>query len=314
LILSQKGKDKVNLKEKIDKRVKMKREIRQFMGHLKRRSYSPHTIKNYEVDLKLFFEVIKKGQKDPFRKEQIERFIEYQHKKGLSPNTINRRLYALKFFIDFVIEQGEIRFENPIRKSTFCRYKRPLPRACRDQDIERLFEVISDPYDKGIFTLMLRCGLRVSEVANLKVSDIDFTNQTLFIREGKGGKDRSVYMSDDSVFILKRCLWERKGRDIKTEYFFFNKKNKARGITPNAIQKKIERYSKKASINKISCHQLRHTFAKNLLEEGTGIVTIKKLLGHESLITSEKYTKLSDEKVKKDYFKAMEKILKENPI
>jgi len=282
------------------------------VAYLERRGYSPHTVKNYAVDLHLFFEAIQPKTARQVRRAEIERFLEVQHTKRLNPNTITRRLFAIKTFFEFLIEQQGWRGENPIRKTVFPRRRKPLPRPCRADEIQQLFGVIADPWDKGMFTLMLRCGLRVSEVATLRLRDLDCAARTLFIRQGKGRKDRVVYLSEDAVDILSRCL-QAGGQAVTTEYVFFNKKDRGRGLTANAIQKKLERYCRAASIT-LSCHQLRHTFAKGLLDEGTGIMTIKNLLGHESVLTSERYARLSDAKVKQEYFQAMAKILQEHPL
>src|SRR2546423_9737275 len=113
---------------------------------------------------------------------------------------------------------------------------------------------------------MLRCGLRVSEVAQLKLGDIDWQQKALLIRQGKGRKDRCVYLSADAIEGLRECLAIRPVL-VPGEYFFWNQKRKNQPLSIKAIQKKMERYAK-AGEGVASCHSLRHTFAANLLEEG----------------------------------------------
>lgn len=149
---------------------------------------------------------------------------------------------------------------------------------------------------KRSFLLMLRCGLRVAEVAALKLSDIDWTERALIIREGKGRKDRRVYLSNDIVSSLEQLL-NLRPRAIPEAVVFWNQKRLWQPLSIKAIQKKMERYAKSAGI-KASCHSLRHTFASNLLEEGAEVVYIKEFLGHNSIASSERYARLSNQRIK----------------
>lgn len=132
------------------------------------------------------------------------------------------------------------------------------------------------------------------------------------IRQGKGRKDRRVYLSDDILSSLEKLL-EQRPRLVPEDNFFWNQKRRSQPLSIKAIQKKIERYAKAAGI-KASCHSLRHTFASNLLEEGAEIVYIKEFLGHNSISSSERYARLSNQRVKQMYLQTINKVINKTKV
>ena len=166
--------------------------------------------------------------------------------------------------------------------------------------------------DRALFLLMLRCALRVSEVAQLKLSDIDWEQQALLVKECKGRKDRWLYLSPDAVISLKECLQKRPS-SVPGGYFFWNQKRKNQPLSIKAIQKKMERYGQAAGVE-ASCHSLRHTFASNLLEEGAEVVSIKEFLGHGSVTSSERYARLSNRKIKQTYLQTIKKVISKTRV
>jgi site-specific recombinase XerD len=139
------------------------------------------------------------------------------------------------------------------------------------------------------------------------VSDIDWEQKALLVEQGKGRKDRWVYLSADALGSLQECLPLRPA-EVPGDYFFWNQKRHHRPLSVKAIQKKMERYAKAAEIE-ASCHSLRHTFASNLLEEGAAIVSIKEFLGHESIAASERYARLSNQQIKQTYLQTIKKVI-----
>jgi site-specific recombinase XerD len=284
--------------------------IQQFREYLRRRNYSAHTLDNYVLDLQLFFRDINMPlTKVSFR--EIDRFIAQQHHKGLAPRTINRRLHALKHFFDFLIEQQLVHM-NPVKPSHVLRQGRPLPKALSKEQVDQLFAQIQHPMDKALFLLMLRCGVRVSEAARLKMHAIDWSQQAVLIEQGKGRKDRRVYLSTDAVVSLRACLQLRPG-GVPGDAVFWNQKRPHHELSVKAIQKKMARYAQAAGVS-ASCHSLRHTFASNLLEQGAEIVFIKELLGHASIGSSERYAKMSNQQVKQVYLKTIRKVLQQSKV
>jgi integrase/recombinase XerD len=166
--------------------------------------------------------------------------------------------------------------------------------------------------DRTVFLLMLRCGLRVSAVVQLKLGDIDWTQQALHIEQGKGRKDRRVYLSADAVASLRECV-QRRPSGVPGDAVFWNQKRPSRPLSVKAIQKKMARYANAAGIV-ASCHSLRHTFASNLLEEGAEIVSIRELLGHASISSSERYARLSNQQVKQEYLRTMKRVLQRSKV
>jgi len=189
---------------------------------------------------------------------------------------------------------------------------RPLPKALSREQVQRLFAQIAHPMDRALFLVMLRCGLRVSEVAQLKLEQIDWEQQALRVVQGKGRKDRRVYMSPDAVTSVQQCLEQHPGTRAQG-YVFWNRKRAQQPLSVKAIQKKMERYAKAAGIT-ASCHSLRHTFASNLLEHGAEVVAIRDFLGHSQIASSERYAKLSSQKIKQEYMRTMQKILKQGQV
>jgi site-specific recombinase XerD len=220
-------------------------------------------------------------------------------------------LYALKHLFDFLIEH-QILNVNPVKPSHILRRGRTLPKALSQEQIEQLFAHIHVAMDRTLFLLMLRCGLRVSEVVQLKVSDIDWPQQALRIEQGKGRKDRRVYLSADAVASLRECV-QRRPSGVPGDAVFWNQKRPSRPLSVKAIQKKMARYANAAGIM-VSCHSLRHTFASNLLEQGAEIVSIRELLGHASISSSERYAKLSNQHVKQEYFRTMKRVLQRSKV
>jgi site-specific recombinase XerD len=284
--------------------------IARFQAYLARRQFSAHTVASYTLDLRLFFAVITV----PLARvsfHEVDQFVEQQHEHGRAWATINRRLNALKHFFTFCLDQQLVR-GNPVKPSHFVRRGRPLPKALAGEQVQRLFAQIAHPMDRALFLIMLRCGLRVSEVAQLKLEHIDWEQQALHIIQGKGRKDRHVYMSPDMVASLHQCLAQHPGARAQG-YVFWNRKRLQQPLSVKAIQKKMERYAKGAGLT-ASCHSLRHTFASNLLEHGAEVVTIRDFLGHSQIASSERYAKMSSQKIKQEYLRTMQKILKQGQV
>jgi site-specific recombinase XerD len=281
-------------------------QIKQFCAHLQTRNYSPHTVENYGRDLRLFFAELDKELRQVSWRD-VDHFVQQQARAELAATTINRRLNALKHFFDYLVIEQQVLGVNPVKPSHFLRRGRPLPKKLSQAQVKQLFAQINNPMDHALCLLMLRCGLRVSEVAKLKLSHIDWEQQSLLVEQGKGRKDRVVYLSTDALAALQHCL-KLRPTSVPNELFFWNQKRANRALSRKGIQKKVERYAKAAGL-KASCHSLRHTFASNLLEEGAEVISIKELLGHSSIESSERYAKLSNQRVKQMYLHTIKKVI-----
>ncbi len=286
-------------------------QIKKFCSYLQIRNYSPNTVESYAIDLRLFLAEIELPLRQVSWRE-VEQFIRLQHESGLAATTINRRLNAIKHFFEYLMIEQELLETNPVKPSHFQRIGKPLPKKLMQTQIKQLFGQITNTMDRALFLLMLRCGLRVSEVAKLKIYEIDWDQQSLLITQGKGRKDRCIFLSRDVVANLQECLVLRPAI-VPDDLFFWNQKRKKELLSVKAIQKKMERYAKATGIV-ASCHSLRHTFASNMLEEGAGIVSIKEFLGHSSVTASERYAKLSNQKVKQIYLQTIKKVISKTKV
>ena len=279
-----------------------------FRRHIKRRNYSPHTVKYYLSVIRQFVLWLNVPLEQA-GVDQIEDYIDYLHQKRLQPASINLYLAIIRVFYNYIKYEEKIKLTNPVNANCRLRVPKPLPRALRQDQVDELFDVIQSKRDWAMFRLMLRCGLRVEEVANLTLGDIDIKQRRIMVVDGKGGKDRVVYISEDAVDGLLAYLKLRSHRRVKKVFLVEKGDYKGQPISVRGIQKRMEYYAKKTGL-KISCHHLRHTMATQLLNADAQVESIQDLLGHNWITTTERYCKVSNMKVKRDYFNAMGKILK----
>lgn len=240
--------------------------------------------------------------------KKVLHYIDHLLNQGLKPKTINCHLDSIRGFYEYLINEEDVCMTNPVKHGYALRLSRPLPKHLQEEEVTALFGSIKNYRDKAIFTLMLRSGLRVEEVADLTINAIDLKRCKVFVYNGKGNKDRVVYISNDAFNALLKYLRVRPS--IKENKVFLVEKGTYLGkpISVRGIQKRMEYYAKKAGV-KVSCHHLRHTMATQLLNADADLVTIQDLLGHTRIKTTQRYCKVSNLKVQRDYFKAMEVIM-----
>jgi site-specific recombinase XerD len=278
-----------------------------FRRHLKRHNFSPHTVKYYLNIIKQYV-IWLDVPLEQATVEKVDAYIDYLHRKRMHPASINLYLVIIRVFYDYLKYEERVDLTNPVKRNRRLRVPKPLPRNLRDQEVERLFGVIKGKRDMAMFKLMLRCGLRVEEVSNLSLGDIDLKRRRIIVQQGKGGKDRVVYISDDAHDALIAYLKFRSHHRVKKVFLVEKGTYKGQPISVRGIQKRIEYYGKKAGL-KVSCHRLRHTMATQLLNAEAEVETIQDLLGHNWITTTQRYCKVSNLKVQRDYFKAMRNVL-----
>jgi site-specific recombinase XerD len=281
--------------------------ILNYRRFLKRRNCSRNTVKNYMNTLKHFIVWLNVPVEQAIHKTVLA-FIDHLRANRLKPKTINCYLDSIRGFYDYLINEEQIPMTNPVKRGYALRLSRPLPRYLRDEQIPKLFAVIKGVRDRAVFMLMLRCGLRVDEVAKLTLAALDLRRQQLFVYEGKGVKDRLVYLSHDANHALVHYLKLRPSSRVKRVFLVERGRFKGRAISVRGIQKRMEYYAAKAGL-KVSCHQLRHTMATQLLNADADLVTIQDLLGHTRIKTTQRYCRVSNLKVQRDYHKAITKVI-----
>jgi len=274
---------------------------------LKRKNVSPNTVKNYLHGLKHFVLWLDVPV-EMVTHRKVNAYIDYLMGQRLTPKTINCYLNSVCQFYSYLSDEEGIRMVNPVKKPNIMKLPRGLPKHLKDEQIEILFHQLKGYRDRAMFMVMLRCGLRVEEVAHLSLADIDLKRRMLLIQDGKGAKDRIVYISNDALYALLDYLKVRPTNKVKKVFLVEKGPLTGQPISIRGIQKRMEYYARKTNL-KISCHHLRHTMATQMLNADTDLSTIQDLLGHNSIRTTQRYCRVSNMKVQRDYYRAMEVIM-----
>jgi site-specific recombinase XerD len=279
---------------------------------LKRRNCSQHTVRNYMNTLRHFvlwlaqpIEAVEPGT--------VAEFIDRLIGKRLHPKTINCYLDSVRSFYNYLINEEQVKMPNPVKRGYLLRLPRPLPRHLRDEQVPRLFAVIKNKRDRAMFMLMLRCGLRVEEVARLTLPALDLPRSQLFVYQGKGNRGRVVYVSNDAKEALTDYLQSRSNSQASALFLVDKGRCKGRPISVRGIQKRMEQYAQSSGLE-VSCHQLRHTMATQLLNADAALVTIQDLLGHARVRTTQRYCRVSNLKVQRDYHQAIGKVIQRHAL
>jgi site-specific recombinase XerD len=240
----------------------------------------------------------------------VDAWLEAAFRYPLAPSTVATRLRLLQGFFAFLHDPGAIA-QSPIR---FPRHHilvpQDLPRPMAEDEVVACFRVIDAVRDRTMFLLMLRCGLRVSEVNSLAWAALDFAQGTVRIDNSKGQVDRVVYLAPDVAKALRQ--WQRLQSPL-LRYVFPSRVTRKGGLPLSArqIQNCMTRYLKLAGISKpYSPHSLRHTFATQLLNAGASLEVVKELMGHRSLDVTLRYTQLYDRTKRAQYDQAMAQVAK----
>ncbi|MFH1610668.1 MAG: site-specific tyrosine recombinase/integron integrase [Patescibacteria group bacterium] len=252
------------------------------------RNFSQKTIKTY---LQYITKVLVFANKNPrnITGDDVRKYLEKLANDGKSSSTVNIAYNAFKFYFEKILHR---RFFVNIPRSKQSKY---LPVVLSKEEIVKMIEVVDNPKHKFVIQLMYSTGLRVSEVVNIKMLNIDLDRKLLLVKAGKGNKDRYTILANSLVNILKQ---QQKVKD-SNDYLFTSRNNKTHWHVMS-VQKVIKQVARKANIVKnVSAHTLRHSFATHLLEGGNDIRYIQKLLGHKRLETTQIYTKVANNSLEK---------------
>ncbi len=280
-----------------------------YLENLKvQRNYSDLTIKSYKNDILIFLKYCDENKIDSLNlnKEVIWNFLKKLDEKSYKNSSISRILSSLRGYYNYLYENKIITtnlflmIENPkkIKK---------LPNFLNNQEILEIldFKDLKTPKDyqeKLIFELLYATGMRVSELCNVKLKDIDFNKKEIRVM-GKGSVMRIVYFGDYALSALNEYLKVR-DNSLNNDYLILNEKGKK--ISRQSIEQIVAKRIKKiAFVHHLSPHTLRHTFATHLLENGADIRSVQELLGHKQLSTTQIYTHLSNEYKRKEYLDKM---------
>ena len=283
-------------------------QVDKFLFFLKNElNYSEFTIKSYQLDLTDFFEYIKKSKINYLRinNNEVRGYLKYLDSCNLKNSTISRRISTLRTFYNYLLDEGLVE-SNVFHNVKNPKLEKKLPNYLNYNEIEELLESIDITNTEGLQRRLLiemfySTGCRVSEMINVKLKDIDFTNKTIRIM-GKGSKERIVYFGDYASKYLEEYL---KKFEVK-DYLFINKKQEK--LSVSEVELIIKDIMKHISIKThVTPHTLRHTFATHLLNNGADIKTVQELLGHANLSTTGIYTHISSDRLKDIYFKTFKR-------
>jgi site-specific recombinase XerD len=282
----------------------MELEIEKFINWVRMRSPQARTWRDYKCDLQLFLKIMKDQRVEDVRFRDVDEFVNFQVCKGFKPSTINRRLAAVASFYTYLIDDGRQLACPVLPKRHYVKEPQRLPRPVNEQDIRKFFNIINDERDRAMCSLMLRSGLRIGEVAVLKMADLYLgESPSRMIIHGKGSRERTVYLSPDAERDLNH--WLEKRPKIHCEYAFVTYQNKK--ISTTSINARIEKIRERSGVN-ITAHRLRHTFADHLLSAGTPITSIQLLMGHRFVETTQNYAAANDKQVEADFYESCKKL------
>ena len=288
------------------------KELDNFYKYLDAKGYSTNTISSYKKDLQQF-NVYSKGKFD-LDYNDIRSYLQFLHNKKYTNKSIARHISSLKSFYKY-LNKNEIIKENPCLLISNPKIEKKLPNYINYNDLEILFTIPDKNDVLGlrnllILELLYSTGIRVSELVNIKLSDIDFNNNRIYIL-GKGNKERYVLYGKICNDLLNEYLLNSRSKLNKnSEFLLLNKFGNK--ITDRAIRMIIDDIVKKSSLKlNISPHTLRHTFATHLLNEGADLKIVQELLGHENIATTGIYTHVSNEHLRKVYLDAHPRAKKE---
>jgi tyrosine recombinase XerC len=285
------------------------------------KNYSGHTTLNYRIDLEEFAEFLGQtpvssviarsaSQRSEATKQSLSieavgypdlrRFLAQLKVRNLKPRTVSRKLSSLRSFFKFLQREGVIQ-SNPAKLLVTPKLDKPLPHFMSEEEAVQLIEApqsgkINSPRDKAIFEILYSTGIRVSELVGLNVDDVDFIGNIIKVR-GKGKKERMVPIGDQALNALKEYLDKHK---VDNKFVFVNKNGTRLG--DRSVRNIINKYIlEQAMAQHVTPHMFRHSFATHLLNHGADLRSVQELLGHVNLSTTQIYTHLTTEKLKKVY-------------
>ena len=283
--------------------------IEEFLKYLKiEKRYSDKTIENYQIDLEQFSLYLKDSNifniKD-VSYNTLRKYLEYLYEKKYSNKSICRHISSIKSYYKFLINNNYIK-ENPSLLLNSPKMEFRLPNYLNIIDLEKILSIPDTNTKIGkrdilILEMFYSTGMRLSELVSIKLSDIDKKNRQIKVL-GKGSKERIVFFTSTCLEYIEDYLNNSRPYLLKkdNEYLFIN--GKGDNLSSSGVEYIIRQILRKSNLNiHLTPHTLRHTFATHMLNEGADLMTVKELLGHESISTTGIYTHVSNEHLRKTY-------------
>ncbi len=285
----------------------MEENIIKFLKYLKlQKNYSNYTIINYGKDLKIFLNFLEENNIDSYTKidyQTIRKFLEFLYEEKYEKKSIARHISSLRSFFKYLLKENII-VNNPMTLVSNPKLDKKLPKYLYYEQIEKILSIPDKNTPLGmrdvtLLELLYSTGVRVSELVNIKIEDIDFNERTIKIL-GKGNKERIVLYSKVLASYLEDYLIKRSTFKPDHNYLFINKFGNK--LTDRGVRTIIDNVLKKGMVDfHISPHMIRHTFATHLLDNGADLKCVQELLGHKNLSSTQVYTHVSDEHLRQVY-------------
>ncbi len=289
----------------------MEKEINNFIEYLKyQRNYSDFTCNNYKKDLNEYnsFILSNKINYKNMDYNEAKEYVIYLNKKNDAKSTISRKLSSLRTFYKYLVLNNKVE-SNPFLLVSSPKKEKRIPKFINYNNMEEILNVPNIKTKEGqrervILEVLYASGVRVSELVNIKLKDIDFSNKNILIF-GKGSKERLVSFGDYALEYIN--LYLKEGRNllldgVKSDYLIVGKKSEK--LTTRRVEQIVDDIIKRTSIKlNITPHMFRHTFATHLLDNGCDLLVVQELLGHASLSSTEIYTHVSNEHLREVYLK-----------
>jgi len=289
------------------------KQINEFLDYLRDiRRYSKHTIRNYRIDLFQFIRYLYKNSPDllilEIDKDSVKEFLFSLHAKKLSDKSIARKVATLKSIFNYM-SKNNIIDKNILESIRSPKVSKKLPHLLSEKEVRKLLSIdLSDNrilMEMCVLELFYATGIRISELVRIKIQDIDFNEKVMKVL-GKGNKERIVILNNSSIELLKKYM---NAFCEQNQIYLFGSLIKKNKLTKHISEKAIYNIAKKhlkriSNDEKLSPHSLRHSFATHLLQSGADLLSVKELLGHDSLSSTQGYTHMQLKKMKKDYKKS----------
>ena len=268
------------------------------------KGYSPKTIREYSYDLKMFEKNLHQTSSNKTLEQtntaDLRRFfLHLKRERGYASRSLHRKICSLKSFFKFLKKEGFVA-SNPTENIESPKIPKSLPKTITVEETFKLLGAPDTPRDKAILYLLYGTGMRVSELSNLNTDHIDLKDRIIHVVGGKGNKDRMIPIPDGIIKILEDYLSTRRN-DTKDKALILNRSGYR--LTPRSIQRLVKKYREAADLQdkKLTPHTLRHAFATHLLSNAVDIRVIQELLGHASLSTTQLYTHVSLEHLRRSF-------------
>ena len=288
--------------------------VKDYLYDLKRRNCRPNTIRSYCTTLMVFLSYLKEQGRtylETITRDDLSGFIEHEQDRGMQPKTVSTRLRLLYAFVSYLVDQ-EVVHPDLLKRKMRVKVPEALPRAIDPEEIKQILAVIGKVRDWAMILVLLRTGMRIGELLDTRMSEVNLREKRITIMEAQKTRvGRVAYLSEDACKALKVWL---KRRDPEKEYLFYGQGRQRLSYT--AARMRFAKYLEKAGLahKGYSLHCLRHTCATELLNAGMRLECLQQLLGHSSIEMTRRYARLTDNTRREEYFRAMARIEKGEPL